>query len=117
MFNRNKEIYKTLFNESLYDIKENLYRYIFFELIYKMINIFIILPILVEMFDKLMISLGVNSYSRQNFLIFGVDVGSFLGAGFIAFIALLVVFIEIGTLTLISHKSYSKKIFQRFQHF
>ncbi len=109
MFNKNKGIYKSLFNESLYDIKENLYRYIFFEFVYKGLNVFIILPILLDMFDKLMISFGINSYSRQDFLIFGIDVGSFLGAGFIAFIALVAVFIELGTLTLISHKSYFKK--------
>lgn len=114
---RKKRVYKGLFKEALYDIRQNLYRYIFFEMFYKGLNLVFILPLLIYFFDKLMISLGINSLISKEYLILGISISEILGGCFIAFIASAAIFIELGTLTVLSHKSVFKKDISIFRAF
>lgn len=109
MIRKNRGLYRELFNESIIDIKQNLYKYIFFEMFYKGINAVVILPILIILFDKFLISLGINSAFNDNHILFGIGIEGILQLVFIVFIALVSVFMELSTLTILSYKNVLRK--------
>jgi len=100
----------TLIQSSLKDFRQNISSYLIFEFIYSVFASLLVIPILTYIFNKVFMLIGkgdalLNSDVYQLGLSFNGLVGLFI----ISFLAMVVLFLEFGTLITIGHKSYFKK--------
>src|SRR5699024_7955684 len=100
----------TLIRNSLTDFKENISIYLIFEFIYSVFASLLSISILTYTFNKIFMLIGkgdalLNSDVYQIGLSFNGLIGLFISG----FLAMIVLFLEFGTLILIGHKRYFNK--------
>ncbi|WP_042680762.1 glycerophosphoryl diester phosphodiesterase membrane domain-containing protein [Anaerosalibacter massiliensis] len=98
-----------LMKNSLNDFKDGIRTYLVFEVIYKMITSFIFIPLITYIFHLIIRVLGSNSLLNGQVFKIGLNYKAIPGLILMLFLSTIAVFIEFGTLVIISQKKYFKK--------
>ncbi|HLR54200.1 MAG TPA: glycerophosphodiester phosphodiesterase family protein [Pseudogracilibacillus sp.] len=97
----------TLIRNSLTDFKENISIYLIFEFIYSVFASLLIIPILTYTFNKIFMLIGKgDALLNSDVYQIGLSFNGLIGLFIIGFLAMIVLFLEFGTLILIGHKRY-----------
>ncbi len=82
---------------------------IFFEILYKLLAIFIFIPINYFILNKFMGNIGVYNITNKDLLKFGLTIEGLIYLSFIVLVSFIAVFIEMGILTYMANKSHKQQ--------
>ncbi|MBU5591143.1 glycerophosphodiester phosphodiesterase [Clostridium sp. MSJ-4] len=107
---KQKSVFK-LAGESYKDFKKDFIKYMCFESIFKVVTSFVLMPLMVYIFHRIIKSLGEYSLSNAQIFKIGLSAKGMAGLIVLTLLATIIVFIEFGVLILISQKRhYGKSI-------
>ncbi|WP_438564666.1 glycerophosphoryl diester phosphodiesterase membrane domain-containing protein, partial [Clostridium sp.] len=98
-----------IMRESLKDFKLNLKEVVIFEMAYRILTTFILIPINFIILEHFIKNTGVNVISNKEILKFSLTKEGIFCIGILLIISFLMVFFEIGALTYIGVKSHKKE--------
>lgn len=107
MKNENKGL--ALIKNTYKNFRFNFKSVIFFEILYKLIAIFIFIPINYFILNKFMGKIGVYNITNKELLKFGLTIEGIIYIGLIVLVSFIAVFIEISILTYMANKSHKKE--------
>lgn len=100
----------TLIQSSLRDFRQNVSTYLIFEFIYSIFASLLVIPILTYIFNKVFMLIGKgDALLNSDVYQIGLSFNGLTGLFVISFLAMIVLFLEFGTLITIGHKSYFKQ--------
>lgn len=100
---------RTLLSESIDDFKSIYKQLLSFQFFYFLITSFIFVPMIAAIFNRTLRSLGFRSLLNQDIYKLGFNYRGIIGIIIIAVVSVVIIFIEMGTLIVISQKKCFKK--------
>ena len=97
---------KELLISSFLDFKKSYRQYLVFEFLYFLVTGFLFVPLLSYIFNRLIIIMGSSFYLNNDVFKIMLDYKGVAGIFFIAVLAVMFIFLEIGVLIIISHRKY-----------
>lgn len=94
---------------SIKDFKGSYKRYIVFEILYLLLTSFIFVPLISYIFNRLIIAMGSSFFLNKDIFKIALSYKGIIGLIIIAMIAVIAIFIELGTLIVISQKRFFSK--------
>lgn len=103
--NEGKGLIKNTYKNFTYNFKS----VIFFEILYKLIAIFIFIPINYFILNKFMGNIGVHNITNKDFLKFGLTIEGIIYMSLIVLVSFIAIFIEMSILTYMANKSHKNE--------
>lgn len=100
---------KGLIKNTYKSFKYNFKSVIFFEILYKLMAIFIFIPINYFILNKFMGNIGVHNITNKDLLKFGLTIEGIIYISLIVLVSFIAVFIEMSILAYMANKSHKKE--------
>ncbi|MGL5152273.1 MAG: glycerophosphoryl diester phosphodiesterase membrane domain-containing protein [Clostridium sp.] len=101
----NKQIIKNSFK----NFNRNFKNFVFFEALYKLLALFIFIPLNYLVLNNFMGNVGVFNITNKDLIKFGMSFKGILYLGIIVIISFIAIFIEVSIITYMANKSYKKE--------